>query len=204
MSDQFASRGRYHKRALIPERANRADVADHAVEHAVANLDPRQLAPKLGAGHHGQTFRGRLLRGRQHRPHTHRIDANRLLEEAVLAGLDAGREVGRAKMRRRAVEHDVDIGVDQLLERVEPRVAAVVRDLDALVLLQLLACRRNAIRKHVGKRHELQVGARIEKIDHRAAATATAPDQAGAQRLPVGRAGRAKRLPRRRLSEGAR
>ncbi len=140
----------------------------------------------------------------EHRAHAHRIDADRLFQEAVLPCLDAGREVGRAKMRGRAIEDDVDVRGDQLLVRVEARVTPILRNLDALVLLQLGTRGLDAIGKDVGQGDELKVRTRVEEVDHRAAAATAAADQAGPKGLSVGGSGSAERLARERLRLGAR
>ncbi len=176
------------QRALVPERAHRQHVADGAVEHAVAYLDARGFAAQLRAGHHRQPLGGGLLGRGQHRTHTCGVHGDGLFEEAVLAGRYGGGKMRRAEMRRRAVQHDVHAGVDQLQVGVKSREASAVGNVDALLLLQLLARRRDAVGEDVGQRRDLQTGRGIEVVDHRATAAAAAADEPGLERAAVGRA----------------
>ena len=143
MSDQPASPRPIPERALIPERAHRPDVADDAVEDAVAHFDAaaaRAAAACPSSPPGPSTVAFSEVASTERTPHG--STPTRLLEEAVLARLDAGGEVRRAEMGRRAVEHDVDVGVDQLLEGIKARVAAVRRR--SSMPLSFFSCSRAA------------------------------------------------------------
>ena len=185
--------------ALVPERAHRQHVADGAIQDAIAHLDSRGFAAQLRPGHHRQPFGGGLLGRGQHRPHAGGVHCNGLFEEAVFAGGHRGGKMRRTEMWRRAMQHHVDTGIDQLQVSVKSREASAFGDVDALFFLQLLACRRDTVGEDVSERSDLQSGSRVEVVDHRATAAAAAADEPGLERAAVGRACRPQRLARRGL-----
>ena len=84
-------------------------------------------------------FGGGLLGRGQHRPHAGGVHRDGLFEEAVLAGGHRGGKMRRTEMWRRAMQHHVDTGIDQLQVSVKSREASAFGDVDALLFLQLLA-----------------------------------------------------------------
>ncbi len=171
--------------ALISERAYRQHVADGAVEHAIAHFDARGLATQLRAGHHRESLGRGVLGRRQDGPHASGIHGDGLFKEAVLASRDSGRKVRRAEVWRRAVQHDIHARVDQLHVRVKAGEASALGHVDAPVFLQLLARRRDTIGEDIGQRRDLETGAGVEVVDHRAPAAATTPDETSLQRAAL-------------------
>ena len=152
-------------------------------------LDVAGLVPALGAGDDGQLLALGLLVGGQHLADAGAVDADGLLGEEVLAGLDDRLDVQGPEARRRRQHHQV-AAVDHLLVGVEADEAAVVGDVE-LVLAVLgvpnrVAAVPEAILEHVGQGVDLDVvgGARrLADVLGRARAAAAAADQADLDRV---------------------
>ncbi len=69
-----------------------------------------------------------------HRADARAVGRRRLLAEDVLVGIDRRLEVRRTEPRRRGEQHDVDVAVDDLLERIEAVDLVVDLDLAAELL----------------------------------------------------------------------
>ena len=92
-----------------PNSANRTRINQSLV------LQVRGGVPALRTGNHGQALRLGLLAGGDDGAGADGIDGDRLLNEAVLAGIDGGGEMHRAECRRGRHEHEGAIRGHHLL-----------------------------------------------------------------------------------------
>ncbi len=135
----------------------------------------------LGAGDDAQVLLLRLLVSGQHLADARPVDAHRLLGEEVLAGLDGRLDVLGPEAGRGGQHHQVT-AVDDLLIGVEADEAAIVGDIDLiLVVAHALTAVPQVVLEHVAQGIQLDVvagaGRRADVVGG-AAAPAAAADQA--------------------------
>ena len=116
----------------VPVDAARGDLADRPVVDPLHALEVAGLVAALGAGDDGQLLALGLLVGGQHLADAGAVDADGLLGEEVLAGLDGRLDVQGPEARRRRQHHQV-AAVDHLLVGVEADEAAVVGDVELVL-----------------------------------------------------------------------
>ena len=108
-----------------------------AVLDPLHRLDVAGLVPALGAGDDRQVLLLRLLGGGQDLADAGAVDGDGLLAEDVLAGLDGVLQVLRAEARRGGQDDQV-AAVDHLLEGVEAVEAAVLVDVELVLVLAVV------------------------------------------------------------------
>jgi len=150
----------------VPGRQSRQHVRDTARDapgvefaerlldgHRLVGVDMVPLVPHLRPGSNHQALPFRLLPGGDHATTAGRIDGHGLLDEGVLARLDSGLKVQRAKQRRRGHQHNLNVRLQQGL--IAGRAAEAPAERHA----QLLARLNGARSEVVGGRHDADVKA---------------------------------------------
>ena len=171
-------------RPLVPVDAARGDVSDGPLVNPLHARDVAGFMPALGAGNDGQLLLLGLLVGGQNLADAGGVDADGLLGEEVLAGLDGRLDVLGPEARRRGQHHQV-AAIDHFLVGVEADEAALVGDVELLLgvfgIADGLAAVLEVILEHVGQGMNLDVvrrACRLADVVGRARAPAAAADQA--------------------------
>src|SRR5437867_13226622 len=102
--------------AVHPVRPQRDDVANRPSLDAIDGFDVTRLVPALRSSRHLQTLLLGHLSRLIHKLCAAAIHSHRLLRKDILAGLDAGAEMRRAKSRRRRQDGIVDAWNRQRLQ----------------------------------------------------------------------------------------
>ena len=106
----------------------------------------------------------------------------------MLAGIDAGLEMDRAKVWGGSQKHDVNTAIDELLVGVKADKTVFGIDGDTILELPFQATQRvlQAVAEGVGQGHQSRVGIGPKGIGRRAAAASAAADQADPQHVAAG------------------
>ncbi len=168
------------ERTAVVGRVRRDDVADLAVEDlAVDRALGRAVAP-AEARHERQALLLGGLRGRHRLLRAGHVGRHRLLGEDVLARGDRLLELLGTEARRRREDHHVDVGREQLVDRVEADELAFLGDEHAFgigVLLELRDRATDAIGEDVRHRPDDDARIGVEGVRRRTGAPATAADE---------------------------
>ena len=129
-----------------------------------------------------------LVRHAEARAHAGSIHRHGLLREDVLSRLNRRLDVNGAEARRRRQDHVVDVGLQELLEGIEPHEAVVLRDGRRIGVLlgQRLAALVQPIAERVRQRHDANAWRRLEDIARRPRAASAAAHQADANLITAG------------------
>ena len=143
----------------------------------------------LRAGAQRDAALGDFIGQRDARPYRSGVHGHGLFREDVLAGRNRRGDLRRAKTRRRGQNHVVDVGLQQLLVRVEPDEAMVLGDggCGGVLLGQPLATRRQPILERIGERDDPHAWRRCQHVAGRARSPAAAAHQADANLVAAGR-----------------
>ena len=177
--------------ALVPVDLARHDVADRAVVNALHHGLIPDVVTTLRPGYDRETLLRRTLGRGDDGTDARRIHGHRLLHEDMLASLDRGREVLRAKRGRRGEQDEIHLARDHPTIGVESHEAAGV--LHANLRLErgifgdhageVLATLGDMVGEQIAERDKLDVLGGGEAVLGRAGAAAAATDQADADLL---------------------
>ena len=173
------------KHILVPINRATSNLADHALHDLLIRLHIAALVMTLCSGNDTQVLSRCLFSCRHDRPVTNRIHTDRFLQERMLTLLCRVLEMHRAEERRCRDDHHIHATIDHLLISIEPNEALVGRDVDALLVFQLLGQLIHTLLERIAQSRNGHAIRRVQEIERRARATSAASDDTRFQLFSV-------------------